>query len=35
MARSPVEEIKERLSILDIIGQYVEHKRAGKSYKVK
>ncbi|HEU4677362.1 MAG TPA: DNA primase [Candidatus Paceibacterota bacterium] len=33
--RSPVEEIKERLNILDIIGQYVELKRAGKSYKGK
>lgn len=33
MARTPVEEIKERLSILDVIGQYVELKHAGKSYK--
>ncbi len=31
--RTPVEEIKERLSILDVIGQYVELKHAGKSYK--
>lgn len=33
--RSPVEQIKERLNILDVIGQYVELKRAGKSYKGK
>lgn len=33
--RSAVEEIKERLSILDVIGQYVELTRAGKSYKGK
>jgi DNA primase len=32
---TPVEQIKERLSILDIIGGYVELKRAGKSYKGK
>ncbi len=35
MARTPVEEIKERLSILDVIGAYVELKHAGKSYKGK
>ncbi len=32
---TPVEQIKERLSILDVIGGYVELKRAGKSYKGK
>jgi DNA primase len=32
---TPVEQIKERLNILDIIGGYVELKRAGKSYKGK
>ena len=35
MARTPVEEIKERLSILDVVGAYVELKNAGKSYKGK
>ena len=35
MARTPVEEIKERLSILDVVGAYVELKHAGKSYKGK
>jgi len=35
MSRTPVEEIKERLSIIDVIGQYVELKAAGKSYKGK
>lgn len=33
--RSAVEQIKERLNILDVIGQYVELTRAGKSYKGK
>lgn len=30
---TPVELIKERLSIIDVIGGYVELKHAGKSYK--
>lgn len=33
MARTPVELIKERLSILDVVGQYVELHKAGKSFK--
>ena len=35
MARSQVEEIKNRLSIVDVISEYVELKHAGKSYKGK
>jgi DNA primase len=35
MARTAVEEIKERLSIIDVIGSYVELKRAGKNFKAK
>lgn len=32
---SAVEQIKERLTIEDVVGQYVELHRAGKSYKGK
>jgi DNA primase len=32
---SPVEQIKERLSILEVIGVYVELTKAGKQYKGK
>ncbi len=35
MARTPVEEIKEKLSILDVVGSYVELHKAGKQYKGK
>lgn len=33
--KSSVEQIKEKLSILDVVGSYVELHRAGKSYKGK
>lgn len=35
MARTAVEQIKDRLSIVDVIGGYVELTRAGKNYKAK
>ena len=35
MTSTAVTQIKERLSILDVVGQYVELTRAGKSYKGK
>ena len=35
MARTAVEQIKERLSILDVVGSYVELQKAGKSFKGK
>ena len=35
MARTAVEQIKEKLSIIDVIGGYVELTRAGKNYKAK
>lgn len=35
MARTAVEQIKERLSIVDVVGAYVELTRAGKHYKAK
>ena len=35
MSRTAVEQIKERLTIVDVIGGYVELKLAGKNYKAK
>lgn len=35
MSRTAVEQIKERLSIVDVVGAYVELHKAGKSYKGK
>jgi DNA primase len=35
MSRTAVEQIKERLNIVDVVGAYVELHKAGKSYKGK
>ncbi len=35
MSRTAVEQVKEKLSILDVVGMYVELHKAGKSYKGK
>lgn len=35
MSRTAVEQIKERLSIVDVVGSYVELTRAGKNYKAR
>ena len=35
MSRTAVEQIKERLTIVEVVGAYVELKNAGKNYKAK
>lgn len=35
MARTAVEQIKEKLSIIDVVGSYVELIKAGKNYKAR
>jgi DNA primase len=35
MSRTAVEQIKERLTIVEVVGAYVELHKAGKSYKGK
>lgn len=35
MASTAVEQIKERISIVDLVGEYVELKHAGKNFKAK
>lgn len=35
MSRTAVEQIKEKLSIIDVVGGYCELTRAGKNYKAK
>ena len=35
MNRTAVEQIKERIPIEDLIGQYVKLEKAGKSYKAR
>lgn len=35
MSRTAVEQIKEKLGIVDVIGSYVELTRAGKNFKAK
>lgn len=35
MSRNTVEQVKEKLSIVDVVGTYVELIRAGKNYKAK
>ena len=33
MARDAVQEVRERTDIVDLVGQYVQLKKAGRSYK--
>ncbi len=35
MSRTVVEQVKEKLSIIDVVGEYCELTKAGKNYKAK